>query len=65
MIAKIKEDTQKVRQVATASLGDRSAQVFPYNIFSYCSICGVDCKFARNTIIIKKKLEENRFVVAS
>jgi hypothetical protein len=24
------------------------AQVFPYNIFAYCSICRVDCKFARN-----------------
>jgi hypothetical protein len=23
-------------------------QVFPYNIFTYCSICRVDCKFARN-----------------
>jgi hypothetical protein len=22
--------------------------VFPYNIFAYCSICRVDCKFARN-----------------
>jgi hypothetical protein len=33
---------------------DRSAQVFPYNIFTYCSICRVDCKFARN----KKKILE-------
>jgi hypothetical protein len=31
-----------------SSLDDRSAQVFPYNIFTYCSICRVDCKFARN-----------------
>jgi hypothetical protein len=22
--------------------------VFPYNIVAYCSICRVDCKFARN-----------------
>jgi hypothetical protein len=29
-------------------LDDCSAQVFPYNIFAYCSICRVDCKFARN-----------------
>jgi hypothetical protein len=29
-------------------LDDRSAQVFPYNIFAYCSICRVDSKFARN-----------------
>jgi hypothetical protein len=33
-------------------LDDCSAQVFPYNIFAYCSICRVDCKFAE----IKKKL---------
>jgi hypothetical protein len=33
-------------------LDDCSAQVFPYNIFAYCSICRVDCKFARN----KKKI---------
>jgi hypothetical protein len=26
---------------------DRRTQ-FPYNIFDYCSICRVDCKFARN-----------------
>jgi hypothetical protein len=31
-----------------SSLDDRSAQVLPYNIFAYCSICRVDCKFARN-----------------
>jgi hypothetical protein len=35
-----------------SSLDDCSAQVFPYNIFAYCSICRVDCKFARN----KKKI---------
>jgi hypothetical protein len=29
-------------------MDNRSAQVFPYNIFTYCSICRVDCKFARN-----------------
>jgi hypothetical protein len=29
-------------------LDDCSAQVFPSNIFAYCSICKVDCKFARN-----------------
>jgi hypothetical protein len=29
-------------------LDDCSAQVFPYNIFAYCSICSVDCKFARH-----------------
>jgi hypothetical protein len=29
-------------------LDDRSARVFPYNIFTYCSICRVDCKFATN-----------------
>jgi hypothetical protein len=29
-------------------LDDFSAQVFTYNIFAYCSICRVDCKFARN-----------------
>jgi hypothetical protein len=33
-----------------SSLDDRSAQVFPYNIFTYCSICRVDCKFERNKI---------------
>jgi hypothetical protein len=32
------------------TLDDCSAQVFPYNIFAYCSICRVDCKFARNKI---------------
>jgi hypothetical protein len=31
-------------------MDDCSAQVFPYNIFAYCSICRVDCKFARNKI---------------
>jgi hypothetical protein len=31
-----------------SSLDDCSAQVFPYDIFAYCSICRVDCKFARN-----------------
>jgi hypothetical protein len=29
-------------------LDDCSAQVFHYNIFAYCSICRVDCKFTRN-----------------
>jgi hypothetical protein len=29
-------------------LDDCSAQVFPYNVFAYCSICRVDYKFARN-----------------
>jgi hypothetical protein len=24
--------------------------VFPYNIFTYCSTCRVDCKFARNKL---------------
>jgi hypothetical protein len=38
--------------IGESSLDDRTAQVFPYNIFIYCSICRVDCKFARN----KKKL---------
>jgi hypothetical protein len=33
-----------------SSLDDRSAQVFPYNIFTYCSIYKVDCKFVRNKI---------------
>jgi hypothetical protein len=32
--------------------------VFPYNIFAYCSICRVDCKFARNKIK-KKGLDMN------
>jgi Zn-finger protein len=36
--------------IGDSSLDDRSAQVFPYNIFTYCSICRVDCKFARNKI---------------
>jgi hypothetical protein len=35
-------------------MDDCSAQVFPYNIFAYCSICRVDCKFARNNN--KKKI---------
>jgi hypothetical protein len=35
--------------IVESSLDDCSAQVFPYNIFAYCSICRVDCKFARNT----------------
>jgi hypothetical protein len=39
-----------------SSLDDCSAQVFPYNIFAYCSICRVDCKFARNNN--KKKVEK-------
>jgi hypothetical protein len=34
--------------LGASSLDDCSAQVFPYNIFAYCSICRVDCKFARN-----------------
>jgi hypothetical protein len=34
--------------IGESSLDDRSAQAFPYNIFAYCSICRVDCKFARN-----------------
>jgi hypothetical protein len=34
--------------IGASSLDDCSAQVFPYNIFAYCSICRVDCKFARN-----------------
>jgi hypothetical protein len=38
--------------IGASSLDDWSAQVFPYNIFAYCSICRVDCKFARN----KKKI---------
>jgi hypothetical protein len=29
--------------------------MFPYNIFTYCSICRVDCKFARNK---KKKISD-------
>jgi hypothetical protein len=29
-------------------LDDCSAQVFPYNIFTYCSICTVECKFTGN-----------------
>jgi hypothetical protein len=36
-------------------LDDCSAQVFPYNIFAYCSICRVDCKFARKKKEEKKK----------
>jgi hypothetical protein len=44
-------------------LDDCSAQVFPYNIFAYCSICRVDCKFARNKknltrIVFDVKVEE-------
>jgi tmRNA-binding protein len=39
--------------IGESSLDDCSAQVFPYNIFAYCSICRVDCKFARN----KKKFD--------
>jgi hypothetical protein len=35
-------------------LDDGSAQVFPYNIFTYCSVCRVDCKFARTKKIKKK-----------
>jgi hypothetical protein len=42
-------------------LDDCSAQVFPYNIFAYCSICRVDCKFARNK---KKKFFEKKNVKA-
>jgi hypothetical protein len=42
--------------IGESSLDDRSAQVFPYNIFAYCSICRVDCKFAR-----KKKDFEGMF----
>jgi hypothetical protein len=38
--------------IGASSLDDYSAQVFPYNVFAYCSICRVDCKFARN----KKKM---------
>jgi hypothetical protein len=34
--------------IGESSLDDSSAQEFPYNIFPYCSICRVDCKFARN-----------------
>jgi hypothetical protein len=34
--------------IGASSLDDCSAQVFPYNIFAYCSLCRVDCKFARN-----------------
>jgi hypothetical protein len=36
--------------IGASSLDDCSAQVlvFPYNIFAYCSIFRVDCKFARN-----------------
>jgi hypothetical protein len=36
--------------IGASSLDDCSAQMFPYNIFAYCSICRVDCKFARNKI---------------
>jgi hypothetical protein len=39
-----------------SSLDDCSAQVFPYNIFAYCSICRVECKFARNNIIKKNNI---------
>jgi hypothetical protein len=38
--------------IGASWLDDCSAQAFPYNIFAYCSICRVDCKFARG----KKKL---------
>jgi hypothetical protein len=38
--------------IISGSLDDCSAQVFPYNIFAYCSIYRVDCKSARN----KKKV---------
>jgi hypothetical protein len=34
--------------IGESSLDDRSAQVFPYNIFTYYSICRVGCKFAGN-----------------
>jgi hypothetical protein len=40
--------TSLFRVSGEPSLDDCSAQVFPYDIFAYCSICGVDCKFARN-----------------
>jgi hypothetical protein len=38
--------------IGESSLDDRSAQVFPYNIFTYCSICRVDCKFAKKKNIV-------------
>jgi hypothetical protein len=34
--------------IGESSLDDLSAQVFLYNVFTYCTICRVDCKFARN-----------------
>jgi hypothetical protein len=36
------------KNIGESSLDDCSTQVFPYNIFAYCSIYIVDCKFARN-----------------
>jgi hypothetical protein len=39
--------------IGESSLDDRSAQVFPYNIFTYCSICRVHRKFARNKKEVK------------
>jgi hypothetical protein len=49
-------------------LDDCSAQVFPYNIFAYCSICRVDCKFAINNLtkikLLTVTLVEERHLLA-
>jgi hypothetical protein len=41
-------------KLGESSLDGYSAQVFPYNIFTYCSTCRVDCKFARNKLKQKR-----------
>jgi hypothetical protein len=51
--------------IGASSLDDCSAQVFPYNIFAYCSICRVDCKFARKkNFKIVKKISQSYFLSA-
>jgi hypothetical protein len=35
--------------------------VFPYNIFAYCSICRVDCKFARKKKDLRRCFLCNKF----
>jgi hypothetical protein len=51
----------QVKRIGESSLDDCSAQVFPYNVFAYCFICRVDCKFARNK---KKSVSGHRKATA-
>jgi hypothetical protein len=41
--------------IGESSLDDRSAQVYPYNIFNHCSVCRVDCKFTREKNYTNRK----------